>query len=207
MLIILDLGANDGCSIKKFESMLRLNDTQEYMIYSFEPNVFFRDRLKKAASSGHVEVCMGMLGTKNGPTKLYLSQGDSYGSSVYCDKLTNKIQDDLFITCDEQDIIDFIDNLPPHDELWVKMDIEGAEYPLIQHLHAHGYIPKIDKLYIEWHYTKIPSITKEQHEAVVKMISQLRCEDWCAQQYSDKSQELQQDYRQFLDAQRSLKSC
>ena len=44
MLIILDLGANDGCSILKFQDMLKDKNIEEYKIYSFEPNIFLKNR-------------------------------------------------------------------------------------------------------------------------------------------------------------------
>ena len=40
-LIILDLGANDGCSVLKFQHMLKEHSNIYYHIYSFEPNPFF----------------------------------------------------------------------------------------------------------------------------------------------------------------------
>lgn len=40
MLIILDLGANDGCSILKFQNLLK-DSKKKFKIYSFEPKFFF----------------------------------------------------------------------------------------------------------------------------------------------------------------------
>ena len=37
-LIILYLGANDGCSVKKFYKLLEKEKIKNYKIYSFEPN-------------------------------------------------------------------------------------------------------------------------------------------------------------------------
>ena len=73
---------------------------------------------------------------------------------------------------------DFIKKLPKHSELWMKMDVEGAEYELIPHLYNNNLLSSIDKLYIEWHYKKIRSITEKQHNETVKMLGNLKCEFW-----------------------------
>ena len=129
---------------------------------------------------------------------MFLSQENNCGSSIYSDKTTNKINSNLFINVREFNIIDFINNLPKHDELWIKMDIEGAEYPLISYLNKHNYIDKICRLFIEWHYEKIPSISKEEHHMIKSMVSKLQCEDWCALNMSDRTANFRNEYQQFL---------
>ena len=41
MIKFLDLGANDGCSIKKIKSIMKEKNIMDYEIYSFEAVPFF----------------------------------------------------------------------------------------------------------------------------------------------------------------------
>ncbi|CAH1773059.1 unnamed protein product [Owenia fusiformis] len=55
----------------------------------------------------------------------------------------------------ETDIADFIVNVldvKPSDFLVIKMDIEGAEYKVIDHMRSKGLWPLIDELFVEIHY-------------------------------------------------------
>lgn len=48
------------------------------------------------------------------------------------------------------DLARFIRGLP-EDEIVVKFDVEGAEYPLLQHLHRTGADERIALILMEWH--------------------------------------------------------
>lgn len=199
LLIILDLGANDGCSILKFKKILQDKKINNYLIYSFEPNIFFQKNLENLAKADKNVVFLNKVaGTENSKIKLYLSQGGNDGSSIYSDKITNKISKNVYDVCEQIDIVDFINNLAPHNKLWIKMDIEGSEYNLIPHMHKNNILEKVDKLFIEWHYKKIPSITKEMHEKSVSLVKHIDTSYWDAFSYRDKNI-TKDDYKQFLD--------
>ena len=204
MLIILDIGANDGCSVLKFKDILKEKNIEDYQIYSYEPNPFFKNYLKKISRENkNVKVHMNLVGTKNKKTKLYISNGDNAGSSIFHNKRTNKISRKIFVNCNEIDIVEIIKKLPKHDELWVKLDVEGAEYNIIPHLHKFDCIKSINKLFIEWHYTKIPSVTKEMHDDTYNLVKDLEIEEWDALEYSNNSQEIKLKYMVFLNNLRS----
>lgn len=205
MLIILDLGANDGCSILKFQDMLKDKNIEEYKIYSFEPNIFFKKPLKRIKKRNtNIEIYFKILGTKNTTTKLYLSQKNNSGSSIYSNKTTNKVNDGLYLNCQEIDIVEFLRELPSHDELWIKMDIEGGEYDIIPYLHKNDCLKLINKLFIEWHYKKIPSITEETHNKVRNLVSCISTEFWDAYEYGNKSKHYITEYKNFLEKVKKL---
>ena len=132
MLIILDIGAHDGCSILKFLNILKKRNITDYKIYSFEPNPYFKKRLRFLENkNNNITFFQKLVCTSYTQSKLYLSQKNDDGSSIYSDKQTNGVNNDVYIICDTIDIVNFIKNLPKYDELWVKMDIEGSEYKII----------------------------------------------------------------------------
>ena len=203
-LIILDLGANDGCSVLKFQEILKQHSNIDYHIYSFEPNPFFKERLTQLENKyENVKVIMKIAGTKNNTTNLYLSQGNNDGSSVFSDKMTNKISKNVYIEVEELDIAEFIEGLPEHDLLWVKMDIEGGEYEIIPHLSKNHCLGKINKLFIEWHHKKIRSVSQQMHNNCINMVKNIDTEIWDALSYSDQSNNAKSEYKSFLKNLRS----
>lgn len=58
----------------------------------------------------------------------------------------------------------------PEDYVIVKMDIEGAEYPVLEQLIEDDHIGLIDELLIEWHWQMNPDISQERHEALVRKL-------------------------------------
>jgi FkbM family methyltransferase len=52
------------------------------------------------------------------------------------------------------------------DEVVVKMDVEGAEYDIIEKMIADRSILLVRKLICEWHYDRFPGISAERHYAV-----------------------------------------
>ncbi len=78
------------------------------------------------------------------------------------------------------------------------MDIEGSEYNIIPHLHKKNCLKKIDKLLVEWHYDKIPSITKKMHENTVRLVKDIDSENWDALDYRNKDIKYKQEYQSFL---------
>lgn len=186
MLIILDLGANDGCSIKKFQKICSDKNigAENYVIHSFEPIPFFNKYLDKLRGD-NVIIHNKLISTDNLDKKLFLSKDDNAGSTVLLTKTSNGIHEDRYITCESVDIADFINELPRHDELWVKMDVEGYEYELISHLHEKGLMGKIDKLFIEWHYKKLSDVGLEKHNEVRRMTKGIAVEEWSALRFSN----------------------
>lgn len=140
--IFIDCGAHKGLVAKHF-----LENNPGYRAYLFEPNkaldvAYFKDRvlLHKA------------VWIRNTTLNLYLDRnGRLEGSSVFADKKGGGV---LSTPVPAIDFSQFLDLLA-FDKCVVKMDIEGAEYAVLDHLIDTGSILKISDLYIEWHWKKV----------------------------------------------------
>lgn len=64
------------------------------------------------------------------------------------------------------------ENLSDDYFVFVKMDIEGAEYDVIEHLISTGAIDKIDVLAVEWHAEKFPEPLRTKYLDIEKAIKQ-----------------------------------
>lgn len=59
----------------------------------------------------------------------------------------------------------------PEDEIVLKIDIEGKEYDVLEKLLNSGILKeRVKKLYVEWHWNKTSSISRERHETLVKKL-------------------------------------
>ena len=197
MLIILDFGANDGCSILKFKDIIKKKNIINYKIFSFEPILFFNRYLDKLKDD-NIIIINKIISTDSKNRKLYLSTQTNDGSSVFDTKITNGISNAKYILSESINIVDFINNLEKYDELWIKMDIEGGEYDIIKHMYANNILKNIDKLFIEWHYNKIKNISKDDHEYVVNLVKDIETFEWDALEYSENKIIRDKEYLEYI---------
>ena len=61
----------------------------------------------------------------------------------------------------------------------IKMDIEGAKYPVLEDMIDTGAIDLVDDLFCEWHLDRFPDIPEARHLAVVNQVkSRTRLHPW-----------------------------
>jgi len=102
------------------------------------------------------------------------------GSTLLKNKVRGNIDESRFINVD---VIDFsryiIDTFKKTDEIFLKVDIEGEEYRLFDHMIKTGAIKYISKIFCEWHYHKIKGYKqnkkkfKENHNEIVSQLNKL----------------------------------
>jgi FkbM family methyltransferase len=70
-------------------------------------------------------------------------------------------------------------NLSKGDYIVVKMDIEGAEYAVLEKMLADGSIDYIDELIIEFHWQMNDTIGRERHDSLVAALKgRVQITDW-----------------------------
>lgn len=142
--IFIDCGANNGCSVKMFVE--NFEDSREYEIYSFEcSDVFYKELIHNVSA----------LNLKSfHPTKkaVWISNCKKRFTGW---ELSDKQNIDDGGGVDTVDISQFIiDNFSKEDFIIMKMDIEGAEYKVIEKMHRDGSLSYINKFYGELHGPK-----------------------------------------------------
>lgn len=198
--IFLDGGTHLGGGIKAISKKEGIN--KDWRVYSWEANPYtYKKNLEdqkrysrfniqffnKALSThnGHIEVMIQqqrskhtgeMVNTGQGTT--ILSADDFKNPDAKLDQIIEKVK----IPC-----IDFSQwinaNTTDNDEIIIKLDIEGAEYELLEHLLKSPVLNRIKKMYIEWHsyamkdkesldkrQYKIESICKENNIEIISWV-------------------------------------
>ena len=142
--IFLDLGANNGCSVKLFTEIFK--DYNDYEIHSFECSDTYYDEM--------------LLNV----TKLNLNNFTPHKKAVWINngkkqftgwEISNtKIDNDNYgVDC--IDISSFIlENFSKEDYIILKMDIEGAEYKVIEKMEKDSSLGYITEFYGELHGPK-----------------------------------------------------
>ena len=171
--IFLDVGGNNGCSVKKFRN--HYDKEALFEIFSFEPNEkfhnFYDDFKNHYLHKSAAWIYDGQIDFFVSP------RHDSAGSSLYEDKI-DPIEKTSIIK-DHKTKVNCIDlskwikgNFREDDHIILKMDVEGAEYKIVEKMVKDESISMINKIFIEWHYGRIPSISLQQHKDTLMSIPQ-----------------------------------
>ena len=147
--IFLDCGAHKATSVRKFRN--EYPNAEEYEIISFECNPKFKDILDNTEDITFYNKAVWVEDSK---ANFYLGKGSS--SSLIYGKTRGRLDFDNPI---EVETIDFnkwiIENLSKDDYIILKMDIEGAEYEVLNKMLNNSSIGYINKLYIEFHGSRV----------------------------------------------------
>lgn len=93
------------------------------------------------------------------------------GHSVYDTKTTGDLDSQHPVEVECIDFSKFLYEAVPQDEyVIIKMNVEGAEYDVLEHCIENGSINLVDQLHVQWHFNKIPGMTK-RHLRLQKQLS------------------------------------
>ena len=163
--IFLDCGAHKATSVKNFKE--RWPGAEEYEIFSFEANKGFKKFFEKYSD---VKLKIALVWNKDGTRKFYNSNDES--SSIYKTKASKRSKKQTIETIDLGHWIK--ENFNEDDYVVLKLDIEGAEYDVLEHMIEDGSIKYVNKLLIEWHCAKIKDITPSRHLDLLEKLTRLQ---------------------------------
>lgn len=166
--IFIDGGAHIGETVNSFfKSKLYLKYPWE--IFSFEPNpnLAYLIPIKP-----RMTVLDKAIWISDGEIDFYLSK-HGRGSSLIKEKKSGGLSK-ILVRVESVDFGQWIKNRFSKDDfILVKLDIEGAEYKVLDKMLADGSIEYVDELYIEFHNTKV-GISEEKDKELLKKIEERR---------------------------------
>ena len=154
-MIFLDCGAYVGRALQRYQDEGVVDDT--WIIYSFEPNPRIKGKnlIRKAVWIEDGTVLFQISGRED--------SGSVEGTAGHADP--EKIMVESF------NFSKFVDNLP--DEFIIcSMDIEGAEFPVLDKMLKEHTINGIDLLDIEFHHRLVEDKTAADAERLIKQITE-----------------------------------
>ncbi len=160
-----DCGAHQGTSVRFFRHVYPQG--ARYTIYSFEANPQFNRYFQELPD---VHFFNAAVWTHDGELTFYNNGGGA--SSVIEGKAMAGGFQDRRLTVPCMDLSRWLRReFLREDYIILKMDIEGAEYAVLEKMIQDRSIDYIDKLYIEWHCAKTGGeIPIEQHLRVLETL-------------------------------------
>ncbi|MGJ9421484.1 hypothetical protein [Aeromicrobium sp. CF3.5] len=148
MKIFLDIGAHLGETLQSVSS----SEWEFDRIYCFEPAPSCWPVLDELADE-RTTVCR--FGLWSSDAQLPLHNAGSVGASFSADK----DGDQGIVACELRDAATwFAENLRSDDEIFAKINIEGAEFAVIDRLATGGELRKLNHLLIHFDTRKVPSL-------------------------------------------------
>lgn len=179
--LFLDCGGYDGCSSIKFSI-----NNPGFDCVTFEPNPVLwpyyeglpTTLIKKAAY------------TYDGKIRFTLDSVDEDGSSIISEKkidFTGRVKNSQLptMTVDCIDLARIIREAGRiYQRIILKLDVEGAEYDILDKIIKEGLLGCIEKIYCEFHWHKC-GIPRSRHDDIVRSIGEkISIEEWDALDFS-----------------------
>jgi len=151
--IFIDCGAHCGESI--LEAKRRFGNDIKIISFEANPNLaiplqnHFKDDL-------NVEVRNEATWIEDQEsTSFYLSVDWSDGSSIYKEKKSGGISDNISVNIPSINLANFIKKIKKDNYIILKLDVEGAEYEILNHLIEEDVMSLVDEFHGEFHPDKI----------------------------------------------------
>ena len=142
--IFIDVGSNVGLTIDYFSDKFGPFDKT----YAFEPNHYHHHVYKELEE---VQLIKKAVWEHDGEIDFYIDDSVKHLASSSVFKKVGR--DDLEVK--KVECVDFsawlLNNLNKEDYNILKMDIEGAEFKVLNHALTHGGLELLDELYVEHH--------------------------------------------------------
>lgn len=150
--IFIDCGANLGQSIDNF--IKHWPDWQDYTILSFEANPNLASEFDRFKTIENIKFENSAVWIYDGVLDFYLASNGNAGSSIIKNKITGCLDTSpTQVKCVDLDRI--IRQFSINDYIILKIDVEGAEYELLDYLLHKNTFEFINQLFIEFHTKKV----------------------------------------------------
>jgi len=176
--IFIDLGTHECQGLRKFIDKLNIDDSWD--IYCFEPNPRVNTKLHiDQLNHSNIHLYKKAVWTKSGRVifNMHGEDGVSQGSLIEETeegKWYNDYHSSEIIEC--IDILEIFNMFNNNQNIYIKMDIEWAEYKILDYiLQKQAWPGNIKKIWIEWHGLDNP-VHKNKAESLTKSIRSLGTE-------------------------------
>ncbi len=183
--IYIDLGYHQGLSLARFRRDLDIDQT--WQVHCFEPNPACFRYFDWHQTDVHYWPYAACTFTGNAPffqedweksqsgspVRMRRNHLDGWGSTLMGNSSHKGLSEPITVWA--IDFAEFLNGLEG-EEIFVKMDIEGAEFPILRHLLAQRALARITRLWVEFHERFLPeesAISRRALETAVRRHTQL----------------------------------
>lgn len=167
--VFIDVGAYDGDTIEQFYNWYKLIDNPlEYEIYGFEPNPeMFKAAKKKVGHRQNVVLEESAAWVEDDEIEFAV---DDIGSTVM--KTKRNWEASPKITIKSFDFSKWLAaNFTAEDFIVCKMDVEGAEFPILEKMIRDGTDKLVNELLVEFHPNKVTDYTTTDKNDLIQRLT------------------------------------
>ena len=164
--IIIDCGFNQGIVADRL-----LRDLPDFSLTGFEIQQDIKEfshKIKTKYPDRNIDVIYAAISDHDGEISYF--EPEKWGKNFKGGTTTVNNKESMSVNYTDPKTAPCIDfsmwlktNVQDEDFVFIKMDIEGAEYDVIDHLMKTGAIDLIDILAVEWHANKFPEPQKSRY--------------------------------------------
>jgi len=174
--VFIDCGANIGQSVRSF--LEEWIDWSEYQIHSFEANSSLESNFEKYKKYPNFNFHKKAVWISDEGVNFYLSTSCNWGSSLMKNKKTGDLKKEPLLV-ESVDLSKWIkESFDKDDYIILKIDIEGAEYDVLDKMIKDNTFEYINQLYIEFHAEKV-GLTKSNDDAILERLKEFNTEVFC----------------------------
>jgi FkbM family methyltransferase len=166
-MIYIDCGFYDGTTLKRYIDSGLVDES--WTVYAFEPNPDLDIKTYLQSIPLKFKVLKKAVWIKDGRIKFSVSKRENSSSVV--GTVVHAPDHEVTVGC--IDFSKFVGNLP-EDYIICSMDIEGAEFPVLEKMLLDGTIDKINLLDIEFHHR---FLTKDTIDKSRELIDEIKKRD------------------------------
>jgi FkbM family methyltransferase len=162
MNIFLDLGAFKGSTVDAFFDKQFVENPQTYTLYCFEPQDFTKEFEQLNKDYGNVNYIKKAAWLYDGEVEFSFIPDSTVSSTIF--KNNHYWEKGVKSKVECLDFCKWLEQFK-NDYIILKLNIEGAEFDLLDKMIETGAIRKMNKLFVEWHDAKvIPPMTDRRKE-------------------------------------------
>lgn len=155
-LAYIDCGSFDGDTYRRF--LNTWPNAASFESYLFEPD---------ARIEGPAQTRREAAWVHDGSMEFFY--GDPQSSTLVHDKTTGAVDytHPIIVPC--FDLARWVQRFDGYDQVVLKLDIEGAEYAVLEHMLEQSVLGIVTHLYVDWHWYKI-GVSEQVHHALISRI-------------------------------------
>ncbi len=171
-MIYIDIGCHNGESIRDFFTSKRFGDgsidPSGVQSFGIDPLDTYKDEWEKITKEFGTTFINKAAYTHNGDIDFSKRSGvEDVGSSVMRDKKNYERGEIKKVEC--FDLVDWLTQFK-EGEVYMRMDIEGAEYAILRKLLDTGIIDRIKYIEVEFHSKKMGDLYNRAEASIIKKL-------------------------------------
>lgn len=199
--VFIDGGAFDGCSVVKFKLA-----NPDFDVISFEPNPILWRYFNKLPTT----LIKKGISNDSRAREFKIDYIDADGSSLITTKkiIFDPKTDDSKVKSIKIDCVrlsQFLEDIYKKYEVVVlKLDVEGAEYEILEDLISKNLVSKLHLLYIEFHWQKCKYPEEKHNKLIAKLDKLVHYKEWDALEFAVHKRSKLIRFRRYLTIKKHL---